>query len=74
MQLPQQEARYENCDNNNYTSHRRHTNFFTLKGSIDASRWVSVICLRLSRLMKYSPKIAEINNDKMIAINERNET
>ena len=48
--------------------------FFTLKGSIDASRWVSVICLRLSRLMKYSPKIAEINNDKMIAINERNET
>ena len=48
--------------------------FFTLKGSIDASRWVSVICLRLSRLMKYSPKIAEINSDKMIAINERNET
>ena len=31
MQLPQQEARYENCDNNNYTSHRRHTNFFHIK-------------------------------------------
>ena len=31
MQLPQQKARYENCDNNNYTSHRRHTNFFHIK-------------------------------------------
>ena len=48
--------------------------FFTLKGSIEASRWVSVICFRFSKLIKYSPKMADINNERMTAIKERNDT
>ena len=47
---------------------------FTLKGSIEASRCVSVICFFLSKLIKYSPKMAEISNDRMIAMSERNDT
>lgn len=47
--------------------------FFILKGFIDVLCWVLVICLCLSRLMKYLLKIVEINNDKMIVINEWNE-
>ena len=47
---------------------------FTLNGSIDASRCVSVICLRFSKLMKYSPNIAEISSERITAINALNDT
>jgi len=47
---------------------------FTPKGSMEASRCVSLICLRLSKLMKYSPNVAEMSNDRMTAINARNDT
>ena len=44
---------------------------FTPNGSMLASRCVSVICLRFSRLMNLSPQILEMSNARMIAINER---
>ena len=48
--------------------------FFTLNGSMEASRCVSVICLFFNNLMKYSPKMAEISKAKMMAISERKDT
>ena len=39
----------------------------TPKGSILASRWVSVICLLLRYLMNLSPNQAEITNEKISA-------
>ena len=46
---------------------------FTPKGSILASRCVSVICFRLSRLMKRSPQMLEMSNARITAISERND-
>ena len=42
---------------------------FTPNGSMLASRCVSVICLRFSRLMNLSPQMLEMSNARMIAIN-----
>ena len=41
--------------------------FLTPKGSIEASRWVSVICFRFKNLMNLSPNHAEIINEKISA-------
>ena len=46
---------------------------FTPNGSMLASRWVSVICFRLSRLMNLSPQMLEMSNARIIAINALNE-
>ena len=44
--------------------------FSTPKGSMLASRCVSVICFRFNSFMKYSPKMADINNAKITAISD----
>ena len=46
---------------------------FTPNGSILASRCVSVICFRFSRLMKRSPQMLEMSNARMTAISARND-
>ena len=46
---------------------------FTPKGSILASRCVSVICLPLRYLMNFSPNHADITNASINASSERNE-
>ena len=50
------------------------TPFFSVpKGSIDASRAVSVMRLRFMYLMKRSPNHAEMSRERMRVSNERNE-
>ena len=46
---------------------------FTPKGSILASRCVSVICLPLRYLMNFSPNHADMISDSINASNERND-
>ena len=47
--------------------------FFTPKGSILASRWVSVICLLFRYLINFSPNHADITSARMSASSARNE-
>ena len=47
--------------------------FCTPKGSIFASRCVSVICFRFSRWMKRSPQMLEMSSARMTAISARND-
>ena len=47
--------------------------FCTPKGSMLASRCVSVICLLFKNLINFSPIHAEIISDRISANNERNE-
>ena len=46
---------------------------FTPNGSMLASRCVSVICFRFSRLINRSPQMLEMSNARMIAIKARND-
>jgi len=48
--------------------------FSTPKGSMLASRCVSVICFLFKSLIKYSPKMAEISKANITAISDRNDT
>ena len=47
--------------------------FCTPKGSMEASRWVSLMRCRFIHLMKYSPNQAEMTSARMRARRERKE-
>ena len=47
--------------------------FLSPKGSIEASRCVSLICLRRRYLMNFSPNHAEMTSDSTSAMSERND-